>query len=103
MTILDKKIGTADFITRLADKGYTKKDSAVIVGDVLDVFYEAFRNGEDVSLTGFGKFSIKQVKPRRIYNISLKKYDIVPPYNTVKFTPWLALRKTVEALDLAEE
>lgn len=102
MTTLERKIGTADFITRLADKGYTKKDSAVIVADVLDVFYEAAKNGETVSLNGFGQMRVKRVKPKDIVNIQTGKRETVPAHNVIKFTPGLALKGAAESAALAE-
>lgn len=100
MTTLEKKIGTADFITRLADKGYTKKDCAIIVGDVLDVFYDAIRNGESVSLTGFGCLRVKRVSDKDIVNINTGERDTVPAHNVVKFTPGLSLKAAAEEAEL---
>ena len=100
MTTLENKIGTADFITRLADKGYTKKDCAIIVADVLDVFYEAIRNGESVNLTGFGCLKVKRVNDKDIVNIQTGKRETVPAHNVVKFTPGLALKAAAEEADL---
>lgn len=99
---MEKKIGTADFITRLADKGYTKKDSAVIVSDVLDVFYEAMKNGETVSINGFGRMRVKHVLPKDIVNIQTGKRETIPAHNVVKFTPGLALRAAADKADLTE-
>ena len=89
---MGKRIGTADFITRLADKGYTKKDSAIIISDVLDVIYEAIRKGETVSLIGFGNFQVRRMKDKEIINIQTGERGIVPAHNTVKFTPGLAMK-----------
>ena len=102
MTTLEKKIGTADFITRLADKGYTKKDSAIILADVLDVFYEAARNGEAVSLNGFGCMKVKLMSAKDIVNIQTGRRETVPAHNIVKFTPGLALKAAAEAAELTE-
>ena len=100
MTTLERKIGTADFITRLADKGYTKKDSAIIVGDVLDVFYDAIRHGETVSLNGFGRMTVKFMKAKDIVNIQTGRRETVPAHNVVKFTPGLALKAAAEAAEV---
>ena len=97
MTTLDKKIGTAEFITRLADKGYTKKDSAVILADVLDVIYEAAREGESVNLMGFGCFKVKEMAAKDIVNINTGKRETVPAHMQVRFIPGLSLKAAAEA------
>lgn len=89
-------VSTADFVTRLADKGYTKKDSAIILADVLDVIYEAMRAGEEVRLFGFGSFGAIYTKPKKIRNIQTGKVDTVAPHKKVAFRPGLALKRAVE-------
>lgn len=99
---MEKKIGTADFVTRLADKGYTKKDSAVILADVLDVIYEAIKNGESVNLIGFGSFKIKKINAKDIINVNTGERYTVPPHNIVKFVPGLALKQAAGDLEVEE-
>lgn len=100
MTYLSKKLGTADVVTRLADKGYTKKDSAVIIGDVLDVIYEAMENGETVSMNGFGRFSVRRMQTKDIININTGKRETVAAHNVIKFTPGAALKAAAEKADV---
>lgn len=92
-------VTTADFITRLADKGYTKKDSAVILGDILDVIYEAVRDGEEVRLIGFGTFGTIETKPKKIMNIQTGKAETVAPHKKVKFKPGLSLKRAAEGYE----
>lgn len=87
---------TADFITRLADKGYTKKDSAIILGDVLDIIYEAIRTGEEVRITGFGSFSTIDTMPKEIRNIQTGELETVASHKKVKFKPGLSLKRAAE-------
>ena len=63
-------ITTPDIVTRLADKGYTKKDSAIVLADVLDVIYEGLREGKRVRITGFGEFSVIEAKAKKIMNVN---------------------------------
>lgn len=99
---MEKKIGTADFVTRLADKGYTKKDSAVILADVLDVIYEAIKDGESVNLIGFGSFKIKKINAKDIINVNTGERCTVPAHNIVKFVPGLALKQAAGDLEVEE-
>lgn len=93
----NKKIMTADFITRLADKGYTKKDSAVIVADFLAVIYDAIEHGEEVRLIGFGAFSAKETKQKEFVDVTTGKKTISAPHKKVCFKPGEALKRAAEA------
>jgi len=42
----------------------TKKASEQYVSDILDIIMETVAKGEDISITGFGKFSKQEVKGR---------------------------------------
>jgi len=45
--------------------GLTKKESAQIVESVLRVIFESLENGENVKLSGFGHFVVRQKHARR--------------------------------------
>lgn len=92
----NKVIRTSEFVTRIADKGYTKKDSAVILKDVLDVIYGAIKNGEEISLVGFGSFKAFETKPKRIRNINTGELDIAKAHMKVKFVPGITLIRAAE-------
>ena len=96
MNKTEKVVMTADFVTRLADKGYTKKDSAVILHDVLEVIYDALRAGEEVRLVGSGSFDSIETKPKKIMNIQTGKQETVAPHKKVKFKPGLTLKRAAE-------
>ena len=50
-----------ELIERLALKmGKTKKETSKIVDNILEVIAEALKNGEKVSLLGFGNFEVRQ-------------------------------------------
>jgi DNA-binding protein HU-beta len=49
----------------IAEKtGKTKKDVAAVIGAFTDVVTATLSNGEEVRLTGFGSFSVRQRKAR---------------------------------------
>lgn len=91
-----KVLTTADFVTRLADKGYTKKDSTTILYDVLAVIYDAIRSDEEVHLIGFGAFSTIDTKPKKIRNVQTGKEETVAPHKKIKFKPGLTLKRAAE-------
>lgn len=44
---------------------FTKKDSRKLVGELLGIIKDTLVDGEDVLITGFGKFFVKEKKERR--------------------------------------
>ncbi len=94
--ILSNKVLTADFIDRLADKGYTKKDSAVILADVLDIIYDAIEHGEEIRLMGFGTFTVKQTKSKEYVDVRTGQRAKTKPHNKVSFRAGNALKRAAE-------
>lgn len=93
-----KKMNMDGFITRIADKGYTKKDSVVILGDILDTICEAVADGYEVNLSGFGSFSSIETKQRRARNVQTGEEMIIPAHRKLKFKPGAALRRAAEGV-----
>jgi len=53
------------FVEAVADRSsLSRKDAAAAVDAVLDVVKDALQRGEDVTFTGFGKFSVQNRKAR---------------------------------------
>ena len=57
----------------IMDSVYTQLDlpkyrSAQVVESLLDIIKETLENGEDVLITGFGKFCVRDKKKRRVRN-----------------------------------
>ena len=86
------------FVTRIADKGYTKKDSAVILKDILDAICEAVADGYEVGLSGFGAFSSIETKPRHAKNVRTGEDIIIPSHRKIKFKPGAALSRAAEGI-----
>lgn len=54
-----------DLVTSVANAtGYAKKDVTVVIDSVFDSITDTVKNGEDVSIAGFGKFMIKESAAR---------------------------------------
>ena len=47
------------------ENGFSKRESAEIVENMLDIIKETLGNGENVKLSGFGVFNIQNKKARR--------------------------------------
>lgn len=52
-------------VERVNELGFTKKKSVDIVESLLEIIKRSLENDEDVLVSGFGKFCIKQKNTRR--------------------------------------
>jgi len=54
-----------DIVSNVYDLGFTKKKSVDIVESLLEIIKNTLENGDNVLISGFGKFSIKDKDQRR--------------------------------------
>lgn len=54
-----------DIVTSINDLGFTKKQATDIVESIIGIIKNSLIEGDDVLVSGFGKFSVKQKSPRR--------------------------------------
>jgi integration host factor subunit alpha len=54
-----------DIVTSVHELGFTKKKSVEIIETLLEIMKSTLEKGEDVLISGFGKFCVKQKKQRR--------------------------------------
>ena len=54
-----------DIITSVHELGFTKKKSVEVIETLLEIMKSPLEKGEDVLISGFGKFCIKKKKERR--------------------------------------
>ena len=52
-------------VEQVNDLGFTKKKSVDIVESLLEIIKRSLENGEDVLVSGFGKFCVKDKSTRR--------------------------------------
>ncbi len=55
----------SDIVTKIHDLGFTKKKSVETVESLLEMIKSTLESGEDVLISGFGKFCVKGKKKRR--------------------------------------
>jgi len=77
------------------DLGYSKKDSAEIVENLLEIIKQSLENGEDVMVSGFGKLSVRQKSPRRGRNPATGDDLMLDARKVVTFKPSGILRKRI--------
>ena len=72
-----------DIVTRVHELGFTKKKSVEIIASLLEIIKDTLEKGEDVLISGFGKFCVKHKKERRGRNpatgddLTLKERKVV--------------------------
>ncbi|HAY39648.1 MAG TPA: integration host factor subunit alpha [Desulfobacteraceae bacterium] len=54
-----------DIVTSVNELGFTKKKSVEIIETLLEIMKSTLEKNEDVLISGFGKFCVKQKKQRR--------------------------------------
>ncbi len=54
-----------DIVAKVYDVGFTKNKATDAIESLLDIIKSSLAAGEDVLISGFGKFCVKDKKPRR--------------------------------------
>lgn len=87
----------ADLIQQLVDeKHYTKKSATELVDDFVDIVLENLRNGDVVSLHGFGTFDILFREARSCPNPQTGEKVDIPPHLIPRFYPGTKMRAVVK-------
>lgn len=86
----------SDIIERSTKKGYTKKDSGVILDDLVGTIIEALVEGESVQIHGFGTFDIKEYASRETVDLQTKERITIPAYRAPRFTAGKLLKRAVK-------
>lgn len=84
-----------EFVERLAAKGYTKRDAATVLHDVLLTIEEAMAEGESIMFRGFGTFEVRNRKAREGVSPQNGERITIPAYRTAKFTVGKVLKRAV--------
>lgn len=85
-----------DFIERLAAKGYTKADAAVVIDDFILTLKEALIQKESVAFHGFGKFEVREHKGRQVVSPTSGELVDVPNFLVPTFTAGDSLKRAVK-------
>ena len=81
--------------TLAKQNGYPKKQSVQMVETLLELIKRSLESGEDVLISGFGKFCMKEKKRRRGRNPSTGEDMILQPRKVVTFTCSRKLRDKI--------
>jgi integration host factor subunit alpha len=81
--------------TLAKQNGYPKKQSVQMVETLLELIKRSLEAGEDVLISGFGKFCMKEKKQRRGRNPSTGEDMTLEPRKVVTFTCSRKLRDKI--------
>jgi integration host factor subunit alpha len=83
---LSGSLTKAHIVDAVAERnGYTRKKSIEIVEILLELIKRSLESGEDVLISGFGKFCLNQKLERRGRNPATGKNMMLAPRKTVTF------------------
>ncbi len=83
---LSGSLTKAHIVDAVAERnGYTRKKSIEIVEILLELIKRSLESGEDVLISGFGKFCLNQKLERRGRNPATGKDMMLAPRKTVTF------------------
>ncbi len=55
----------SDIVAKVHELGFTKKKSVEVIESLLEIIKKTLEEGDDVLVSGFGKFCVKDKKQRR--------------------------------------
>ena len=89
----------ANIVDAIADQiGYPKNHSSEIVETLLEIIKGSLESGDDVLISGFGKFCVKEKKERRGRNPATGKDMMMEPRKVLTFRSSGKLREKINGL-----
>jgi len=82
--------------------GYTHKKAFETVEIILELIKQSLENGEDVLISGFGKFCVKKKKKRRGRNLATGEDMMLAPRKRVTFRSSKKLREKVNGKKISQ-
>jgi len=86
----------SDIVAKVHDLGFTKKKSVDIIETLLEIIKSTLENSDDVLISGFGKFCVKQKNQRRGRNPATGADLILKERKVVTFKCSGKLRKKID-------
>lgn len=95
LTMTLTKAQLVDSIQKETD--LSRKKSLVLVESLLEIIKQTLANGEDVLISGFGKFCVKEKNERKGRNPATGDDMMLAPRKVVTFRCSPMLRKTIDS------
>ncbi len=84
-----------DVVREMMNRGYTRREADMAVGDMLNIIMEALADGKEVQFYGFGTFFVKNVADKETVDLVTRERIVVPGHKIPRFTPSATMRKAV--------
>jgi integration host factor subunit alpha len=81
----DMALTKADIVTKVHEIGFTKKATVDIVESLIEIIKQTLEAEEDVLISGFGKFRVKEKAERKGRNPSTGEDQTLPARKVVTF------------------
>lgn len=83
--------------------GVSLAESGELVDQIIEELIAAVGRGEELKISGFATFAIRQKKQRIGRNPRTKEEVLITPRKVISFRPALGLKRKVNGEDVAEE
>ncbi len=84
-----------DMVRQVQEMGYTQDKSVEMVEALLEIIKSSLESGEDVLVSGFGKFTLKDKAPRWGRNPATEEDLLLDARKVVTFKPSGKLRERI--------
>ena len=92
----------SDIVAAVHELGFTKKKSVDVIESLLEIIKKALETSEDVLISGFGKFCVKQKGSRRGRNPATGQDLILRERRVVTFKCSGKLRNKINGMGYSE-
>lgn len=86
-----------EFYARNEDKFKSKTEAKMVFDDMFAMIDELLRDGNELVITGFGKFWVSRLKPRPVRNPRTQTTAMGEARNAVRFTPGTTMRRNINS------
>ena len=87
----------ADVVESLIQQGFKRKESVQLIEALLEIMKHSLTRGEDVLVSGFGKFCVKEKTTRRGRNPQSGEDLLLPERRVITFKYSSVLREKINA------
>jgi len=93
----ESQMTKADITEKIADNvaGLTKKEAAQLVDDFFELLRVTLEKGENIKVSGFGNFQVKQKQARRGRNPQTGEEIVIEGRRVLTFKPSTILKQKV--------
>jgi integration host factor subunit alpha len=92
----------SEIVTSVHDLGFTKKKSVEVIESLLEIIKRTLESSEDVLISGFGKFCVKDKAKRRGRNRATGEDLMLRGRRVVTFKCSGKLRQKIDGLEYSE-